>query len=137
MQVLLTRCGRIGVSKKISGVERVRLKVIAKTLQPRGFGLTVRTVAEGHTLEELQKDLEGLLSAWKSITENAKSASLAADEGVEGAVPVILHEAMGQTLSVVQDYFNEKVNIYDLQKCITYLFHHFVHLIVSRKRSVS
>lgn len=107
--ILITRCDRIGVSKKISGVERTRLKVIAKTLQPRGFGLTVRTVAAGHSLEELQNDLEGLLSTWKNITEDAKSAALAADEGVEGAIPVILHRAMGQTLSVVQDYFNEKV----------------------------
>ncbi|KAI4308580.1 hypothetical protein L6164_031638 [Bauhinia variegata] len=107
--VLLTRCDRIGVSKKISGVERTRLKVIAKTLQPQGFGLTVRTVASGHSLEELQKDLEGLLSTWKNIIEHAKSAALAADEGIEGAVPVILHTAMGQTLSVVQDYFNKKV----------------------------
>ncbi|KAJ0230036.1 Ribonuclease E/G-like protein [Hirschfeldia incana] len=107
--VLMTRCKRIGVSKKISGIERTRLKVIAKTLQPQGFGLTVRTVAAGHSLEELQKDLEGLLSTWKTITEEAKSASLAADEGVEGAIPALLHRAMGQTLSVVQDYFNNKV----------------------------
>ncbi|WCJ37351.1 Ribonuclease E/G-like protein chloroplastic [Euphorbia peplus] len=107
--VLSTRCTRIGVSKKISGVERTRLKVIAKTLQPPGFGLTVRTVAAGRSLEELQKDLEGVLSTWKNITEHAKSAALAADEGVEGAIPVILHRAMVQTLSVVQDYFSEKV----------------------------
>lgn len=90
-------------------MERTRLKVIAKTLQPGGFGLTVRTVAAGHSLEELQKDLEGLLSTWKNIMEHAKSAALASDEGIEGAVPVILHRAMGQTLSVVQDYFNDKV----------------------------
>lgn len=114
MQILLTRCDRIGISKKIGGVERTRLKVIAKTLQPPGFGLTVRTVAAGHSLEELQKDLEGLVSTWKSITEHAKSAALAADEGVEGAIPVILHRAMGQTLSVVQDYFNETVTFYHL-----------------------
>ncbi|XP_021680866.2 ribonuclease E/G-like protein, chloroplastic isoform X2 [Hevea brasiliensis] len=107
--ILITRCHKIGISKKISGVERTRLKVIAKTLQPPGFGLTVRTVAAGHSLEELQKDLEGLLSTWKNIVEHAKSAALAADEGVEGAIPVILHRAMGQTLSVVQDYFSEKV----------------------------
>ncbi|RDX95050.1 Ribonuclease E/G-like protein, chloroplastic, partial [Mucuna pruriens] len=107
--VLIACCDKIGVSKKISGVERTRLKVIAKTLQPEGFGLTVRTVAAGHSFEELQKDLEGLLSTWKIIMEHAKSAALAADEGVEGAVPVILHRAMGQTLSVVQDYFNENV----------------------------
>ncbi|XP_059449230.1 ribonuclease E/G-like protein, chloroplastic isoform X1 [Corylus avellana] len=107
--ILITCCDRIGISKKISGVERTRLKVIAKTLQPQGFGLTVRTVATGHSLEELQKDLDGLLSTWKNIMEHAKSAALAADEGVEGAIPVILHRAMGQTLSVVQDYFNDQV----------------------------
>ncbi|KAJ7964669.1 ribonuclease E/G-like protein, chloroplastic [Quillaja saponaria] len=118
--VLITRCNRIGVSKKISGVERTRLKVIAKTLQPEGFGLTVRTVAAGHSLEELQKDLEGLLSTWKNIMEHAKSAALAADEGAEGAIPVILHTAMGQTLSVVQDYFNEKVKKMVVDSARTY-----------------
>lgn len=111
MQILLSCCDRIGVSKKITGVERTRLKVIAKTLQPLGFGLTVRTVATGRSLEELQKDLEGLLSTWKNIVEHAKSAALAADEGVEGATPVLLHRAMGQTLSVVQDYFNDNVSL--------------------------
>lgn len=109
-QVLSTQSNTIGISKKISGVERTRLRVIAKTLQPQGYGLTVRTVAAGHSLEELQKDLEGLLSTWKVIIEHAKSAALAADEGVEGAIPVLLNKALGQTLSVVQDYFNEKVN---------------------------
>ncbi|KAK6286814.1 hypothetical protein POUND7_012993 [Theobroma cacao] len=109
--ILVTCCDRIGVSKKVTGVERTRLKVIAKTLQPQGFGLTVRTVAAGHSLEELQKDLEGLLSTWKNILEHAKSAALAADEGVEGATPVLLHRAMGQTLSVVQDYFNDKARL--------------------------
>ena len=123
MQVLLTCCNRIGVSKKISGVERTRLRVIAKTLQPKGFGLTVRTVAAGHSLEELQKDLQGLLLTWRNIMEHAKSAALAADEGVEGAIPVILHRAMGQTLSVVQDYFNEKVNSFS----IYFNFWFFIH----------
>lgn len=109
LQILMTRCKTIGVSKKITGVERTRLRVIAKTLQPLGFGLTVRSVASGHSLEELKKDLDSLLSTWKSIVEQAKSAALAAEEGVTGAVPVMLHRAMGQTLSVVQDYFSEKV----------------------------
>ncbi|XP_019182691.1 PREDICTED: ribonuclease E/G-like protein, chloroplastic isoform X2 [Ipomoea nil] len=99
----------IGISKKISGVERTRLRVIARTLQPPGFGLTVRTVAAGHSLEELKKDLDSLLLTWKSITEHAQFAALAADEGVDGAVPVMLHQAKGQTLCIVQDYFNDKV----------------------------
>ncbi|KAL9274485.1 Ribonuclease E/G-like protein, partial [Drosera capensis] len=64
------------------------------------------TLAVGQCKEELRTDLEGLLSTWKTIFEHAKSA---ADEGVGNSVPVILHKAMGQTLSVVQDYFSHKV----------------------------
>ncbi|XP_020402250.1 ribonuclease E/G-like protein, chloroplastic [Zea mays] len=107
--ILVSRGNKVGVSKKITGIERTRLKGITKLLRPPGFTLTARTVAAGHSWEELQKDLDGLLSTWKGITEHAQSAALAADEGVEGAVPVMLHRAKGQTLSVVQDDFNEKV----------------------------
>ncbi|CAK8537720.1 unnamed protein product [Lathyrus sativus] len=107
--VLVSRSAKVGVSKKIRGGERKSLTIAAKTLKPEGFGLTARTAAAGHSFDELQKDLERLLSTWKNIMEDAKTAALAADEGVEGAVPVILHSAMGQTVSVVQDYFNENV----------------------------
>lgn len=107
--VLLTQNSVVGVSRNVLGPERTRLKLIAKTLQPPKVGLTVRTVAAGHSFEELQKDLTRLLETWKEIVEHAKSAFLAAQEGVEGAVPVILHRAMGQTLAIVQDDFNEKV----------------------------
>ncbi|XP_066312526.1 ribonuclease E/G-like protein, chloroplastic isoform X2 [Miscanthus floridulus] len=107
--ILVSRGNKVGVSKKITGIERTRLNGITKLLRPPGFTLTARTVAAGHSWEELQKDLDGLLSTWKGITEHAQSAALAAEEGVEGAVPVMLHRAKGQTLSVVQDDFNEKV----------------------------
>ncbi|WVZ58878.1 hypothetical protein U9M48_009101 [Paspalum notatum var. saurae] len=107
--ILVSRGNKVGVSKKIAGIERTRLKGITKLLRPPGFTLTARTVAAGHSWEELQKDLDGLLSTWKGITEHAQSAALAAEEGVEGAVPVMLHRAKGQALSVVQDDFNEKV----------------------------
>ncbi|KAG0498341.1 hypothetical protein HPP92_003032 [Vanilla planifolia] len=118
--ILKTRCDRIGVSKKITGLERGRLKVIAKALQPPGFGLTLRTVSSGHSKEELQKDLEGLLATWKNIVDNAKSAVLAAEEGMEGAIPIMLHKAMDQTLSVVQDYFNDKVEFMVVDSLRTY-----------------
>ncbi|KAG2577958.1 hypothetical protein PVAP13_6NG155900 [Panicum virgatum] len=107
--ILVSRGNKVGVSKKITGIERTRLKGITKLLRPPGFTLTARTVAAGHSWEELQRDLDGLLSTWKVITEHAQSAALAAEEGVDGAVPVMLHRAKGQALSVVQDDFNEKV----------------------------
>ena len=111
--MLDTEKNKIGVSRKISGSEKTRLKLIAKNLKPPpGFGLVLRTAAAGHSLEELQKDLDELLSTWKEIAERARSAAQAAAEGVEGAVPVLLHAAMPQALSVVQDLFNDKVEVF-------------------------
>ncbi|XP_058185169.1 ribonuclease E/G-like protein, chloroplastic isoform X3 [Rhododendron vialii] len=108
--VLKTRRNSISVSKKIRSVaERKRLKGIAKNLKPEGLGLIVRTFAADRSTNELTKDLEGLLSIWKDIMEHAKSAALAADEDVEGEPYVMLHSAMGQTLSIVQDYFSKEV----------------------------
>ncbi|KAJ3693195.1 hypothetical protein LUZ60_008675 [Juncus effusus] len=101
--VLRARNSNIGVSSKIIGSERTRLKEIAKLLQPDGFNLTVRTVAAGHPLEELQKDLESLLITWKKIMRRAKIKAAKRDG------PVLVHRAMGRALNVVEDYFNHKV----------------------------
>lgn len=122
MQILVSRGNKVGVSKKITGIERTRLKGITKLLRPPGFTLTARTVAAGHSWEELQKDLDRLLSTWKGIIEHAQSAALAAEEGVEGAVPVMLHRSKGQALSVVQDDFNEKVILFEDSKINSILF---------------
>lgn len=107
--VLKTRGKKIEVSSKISGDERTRLRDIARNLKPEGCGLVVRTAAAGRSAYELRNDFEGLHSTWKDIKEHAKSAALAADENLEGEPYVMLHSAMNQTLSIVQDYFSEKV----------------------------
>ncbi|KAI8536901.1 hypothetical protein RHMOL_Rhmol10G0292900 [Rhododendron molle] len=108
--VLKTRRNWIRVSQKIrSDAERKRLKGVAANLKPEGLGLIARTFAADRSTNELTKDLEGLLSIWKDIMEHAKSAALAADEDVDGEPYVMLHSAMGQTLSIVQDYFSKEV----------------------------
>ncbi|CAN6444761.1 unnamed protein product [Victoria cruziana] len=64
----------------------------------------------GNLFHHVFEDMDGLLSTWKDIVEHAQAVGLAADEGDDGAVPVILHRAIGQTLYVVQDHFNEQVS---------------------------
>jgi Ribonuclease G/E len=98
-----------GVSKKIIGQERRRLKDIANLFRKPGFDLTARTEAAGQSQEDLEKDMLRLMETWNSILEQAEAASTAADNGQDGAVPVVLHRAMGQTLSIVRDFFAEKV----------------------------
>ena len=102
-----------GVSKKINGPERKRLKDIAKLFRKPGFDLTARTEAAGQSQEDLEKDMMRLMETWKGIVEQAEAASMAADNGQDGAVPVVLHRGMGQTLSIVRDFFAEKVSDFE------------------------
>ena len=67
-----------GVSKKINGPERKRLKDIAKLFRKPGFDLTARTEAAGQSQEDLEKDMMRLMETWKGIVEQAEAASMAA-----------------------------------------------------------
>lgn len=108
--VLIPRGNSVGVSARITGPERRRLKLLAQKLQPEDLGITVRTEAIGHEQEELERDLTRLMDAWKEIMEKAAAAAVAVERGEEAAVPVLLHREMGQTLTIIRDLFTEKVS---------------------------
>lgn len=58
------------VSQKIkSSEERLRLKRLAQSIKPKNFGIIVRTVAEGKKVAELDKDVQDLVSKWKSCID--------------------------------------------------------------------
>ncbi|WP_457678054.1 Rne/Rng family ribonuclease [Thermovibrio sp.] len=71
--VLLPTVNRVGLSRRIvNQEERERLKALAEKIKPEGFGIIVRTAAEGATEEELEKDLNYLLKVWKGLKEKAE-----------------------------------------------------------------
>jgi ribonuclease G len=87
----------IGVSRKIVNIkERSRLRVLANSLRPKGFGLIIRTVAVGKDAKMIQSDLEGLYKAWKTIEEKMKKTK----------GPRLLHKEMGVASSVIRDLFS-------------------------------
>ncbi len=91
----------IGVSRKIADVrERNRLKKLAKRICPEGFGLIVRTVAEGKSEEVLRSDLEGLLASWEKLNQKAKRMS----------PPALVHKDVGMASSVIRDLFTSDIN---------------------------
>lgn len=56
----------VNVSKRISsGEERKRLQRLIQSIKPEGFGIIVRTVAEGKEVAELDKDLRNLVRMWE------------------------------------------------------------------------
>lgn len=66
--VLLPTVEHVAVSRRIQEEkERNRLLNLAESLKPEKMGLIVRTVGEGATLTELEKDRDHLLRIWTQI----------------------------------------------------------------------
>ncbi len=98
--VLLPFDGRIGVSKKLYNFkEKKRLKRIVRSMLPQGFGLIIRTVAEGKEEELLKNDLEQLIKTWREIEKSVKTDQ----------PPVLLYKDLSTVSSVIRDLFNNEV----------------------------
>lgn len=97
--VLVPLAGYVAVSKKIvSYKERRRLKALAKSLVPEGFGVIVRTVAEGHNAKSLDTDLGLLIQKWGKVEESlAKNPQ----------TPCGIHEDVSMASSIIRDFFSE------------------------------
>ena len=97
--VLVPLANYVAVSKKIySYKERRRLRALARSLLPAGFGVIVRTVAEGKKAKELDTDLRLLLEKWRKIEHKLESS---------GKPPVLVHEDVNMASSVIRDLFSD------------------------------
>ncbi len=99
--VLVPNANNIGVSKKIESFkEKNNLKSIAKKIKPDGFGLIIRTVAEGKDEQLLKKDLMGLLNIWQKIHKKTEKTK----------APVLLHKDLVMASSVIRDLFSKDID---------------------------
>jgi len=99
--VLVPHDQHVGVSRKIEDAkERRRLRMLAKSLKPEGFGLIIRTVAVGKDAAALKNDLDTLLKIWKRIEDKAR-----AEKGSK-----LLHKDMGMASSVIRDLFSPDID---------------------------
>lgn len=99
--VLVPNQKLIGVSKKItSHREKRRLRKIARTIRPEGFGLIIRTVAGGKDQDTLESDQESLIKIWKKIEKKVQKSR----------PPTLIHKDMGMASSIIRDLFTPDVN---------------------------
>ena len=97
--VLVPAADYVAVSKKIaSAKERRRLRTLAESLKPEGFGVIVRTVAEDRDAKALDTDLRLLLEKWRKIEAQIRGA---------GANPALLYEDVNMVSSIIRDLFTE------------------------------
>lgn len=98
--VLMPFSDRTGISRKLGGEERARLRSLAQQLViPEGYGCIVRTVGEDEHLEDLQADLDQQVAAWESILQNFQDRQGAGEVHVEA----------GLALRFVRDYMTSDV----------------------------
>ncbi len=99
--VFMPDLNTVGVSRRIkSERERERLKRIAEEVRIPGRGLIVRTVAEGVSAEELERDVRELYNLWVMVKEKAACKS----------APALIHQELELVSWVVRDLFGEDVD---------------------------
>ena len=97
--VLVPFSDTVSVSKRISSSqERKRLVRLVSSIKPAGFGVIVRTVAEGKDVAELDKDLSNLFENWKQGMQSLKKAK----------PPELVMGEMGKASSLLRDILSEE-----------------------------
>ena len=96
--VLVPFSDRVSVSQKIEEKgEKDRLKKLVQTIKPKGFGVIVRTVAEGKNTAEIEKDLQNLLSRWTAMCKKLPTAHH----------PSKVLGELNRASSILRDVFND------------------------------
>ena len=74
--VLVPFSNKVSVSQKIeSNEEKKRLKKLVQSIKPPGFGVIIRTVAEGKKVADLDADIKYLYKKWQTLFKQTKRKS--------------------------------------------------------------
>ncbi|GIZ15465.1 ribonuclease E/G [Capnocytophaga catalasegens] len=96
--VLVPFSERISISQKIEDkAEKDRLKRIVQSIKPKGFGVIVRTVAQGKKVAELDKDLQNLVNRWILMCKKIPRANY----------PSKVLSEVNKAGAILRDVFNE------------------------------
>ncbi|MCX8073633.1 MAG: Rne/Rng family ribonuclease [Candidatus Binatia bacterium] len=100
--VLLPGSDESGISRRIEGADRVRVReLIDKLHPPEGFGIIVRTVVGFDPgLADLQRDLTYLLRLWESIQQAAAQTK----------APSLVYREHDLVLRNIRDYFTPDID---------------------------
>lgn len=87
----------VSISKKIiDNEERTRLRTLIESIKPDGFGVIIRTVAEGKKVAELHNDMNQLIQKWENTFKNIQ----------KNKVPSKILSEQDKASSILRDNFN-------------------------------
>ncbi|HLT49883.1 MAG TPA: ribonuclease E/G, partial [Aequorivita sp.] len=103
---------RVSVSQKIeSNEEKDRLKRLITSIKPKGFGVIIRTVAEGKKVAELDKDLQNLTERWTAMCKKLHGAHH----------PSKVLSELNRGASIIRDMFNDSFSAIHIDDETLYL----------------
>ena len=89
-----------GISRRIEGDDRTEIRDALRALNiPDGMGLIVRTAGVGKEHEELQWDLDYLLSLWDAIQE----------AGAQKSAPFLIYQESNVIIRTIRDYLRKEI----------------------------
>ncbi|RLP56115.1 MAG: ribonuclease E [Ketobacter sp.] len=89
-----------GISRRIDGEERAALREVMNALNiPQDMGVIIRTAGIGRSVEELQWDLNYLLTLWESVTEASAKKS----------APFLIYQESNVIIRAVRDYLRQDI----------------------------
>ena len=94
--VLVPEDDSMGISRRLPDAERERLRRILEQARPQGYGIIVRTAAEGASEEELRHDLQRLEALWHDVYRTATRAN----------APALVYEEPELVIRVVREHFS-------------------------------
>lgn len=99
--VLVPDDDHVRVSKKISSWnEKRRLKKAVHPLRPEGFGLIIRTEAEGKQEADFRSDVKRLQKLWSRLKRRSETLQ----------PPALIHKEEEITTSIIRDVFTDDVD---------------------------
>ena len=126
--VLVPFSERISISQKIeSKEEKDRLKRLVQSIKPKGFGVIVRTVAEGKKVAELDKDLHNLMSRWTAMCKKLHRAPY----------PSKVLSELNRAASILRDVFNDSFTSIQVDdETLYYQIKDYLQEIAPKKESI-
>jgi len=126
--VLVPFSDRVSVSQKIeSNEEKDRLKRLIMSIRPKGFGVIIRTVAEGKKVAELDRDLENLMDRWTAMCKKLRGAHH----------PSKVLSELNKGASIIRDVFNDSFSAIHIDDESLYLqIKDYVQEIAPKKENI-
>lgn len=99
--VLVPNVNYIGISRRIENEEeRQRLKKEIEKVKPDGFGVIIRTAAEGLSEDDFKEDISFLVKLWAKIK----------DKEEKSAAPKIIHRDLSLIYRTLRDMFTLNID---------------------------